>query len=174
MRRVKLRSVSGNNGSQVAGIAREILCQPGVPDSGKFDRVSNILRHGDCPNEPGVPPRKKLPGGNIPEGPINNFPSAEVYDGGMTDAVTLEIFSLRRRNAELAAKVEGLNEKLTKALECLYSLRRFLQLWINEGQGETFDQVHARIRKMESTIDHIEDRNIGPVPILEVPARWKK
>jgi hypothetical protein len=27
---------------------------------------------------------------------------------------------------------------------------------------------------MESTIAHIEDRNIGPAPTLEIPARWRK
>ncbi len=92
----------------------------------------------------------------------------------MVDAVTLEIFSLRRRNAELTAALHGANNKLTVALECLYSLRRFLQLWIYEGQGESYDQVHGRIRRLGSTIDHIEDRSIGPAAPLEIPERWKK
>lgn len=113
-------------------------------------------------------------GRNVPEGPINNFPAYEAYDGGLPDAVTLEIFSLRRRNAELSAKVEGLNNKLTKALELLYSLRRFLQLWINEGQGETFDEIRSRMHRLDGTIAHLEDRSIGPAPVLEIPKRWKK
>lgn len=92
----------------------------------------------------------------------------------MPDAVTLEIFALRRRNAELTAKVEGLNNKLTRALESLYSLRRFINLWTLEGQGETFDQVRIRIKGLEATIANIEDRNISPSPALEIPARWRK
>lgn len=112
-------------------------------------------------------------GKKLPDGPINNFPSYD-YDGGAVDAVTLEIFSLRRRNADLTAKVEGLNNKLTKSLETLYSTRRFIQLWVFEGQGETYDQVHRRIKSIETVIAHIEDRNIGPAPALEIPERWKK
>ena len=116
---------------------------------------------------------KKVRPENIPTGPVNNFPSYD-YGGGLPDAVTLEIFSLRRRNAELGAKLTAVNNKLTVALEFLYSIRRFLQLWVNEGQGETYDQTHTRMRRLESTIAHIEDRNIGPSPELELPERWKK
>jgi hypothetical protein len=109
-----------------------------------------------------------------PASPINNHPKAIEYDGGMTDAVTLEIFSLRRQNAELSAKLQGANNKLTKALELMHSLRRFLQLWIFEGQGESYDQCHARIKSLESTIEHIECQTNYPSPPLEIPERWRK
>lgn len=110
----------------------------------------------------------------FPEGPINNFPSYDYANGGVPDAVTLEIFSLRRRNAELTAKVEGLNNKITKALEILYSLRRFVQLWIFEGQGETYDQVTGRLNNLDGAIKYLEDRTVGPSAALPVPERWKK
>jgi hypothetical protein len=112
----------------------------------------------------------------FPPTPINNFPNQAYgsYDGGMTDAVTLEIFSLRRQNAELKSNVEGLNNKLTRCLETLNSTKRFLRLWIHEGQGESYDQIHIRMRSIDVTINVIEDRSIGPAPKLEIPDRWKK
>lgn len=113
-------------------------------------------------------------GRDLPEGPINNFPAYDAAESGAPDAVTLEIFSLRRRNAELVAKVEGLNNKLTKALERLYSLRRFIQLWVFEGQGESYDQVQTRLNHLSGTIQFLEDRSAGPSAPLEVPERWKK
>lgn len=118
--------------------------------------------------------RRAFKGPELPPSPINNFPRADEYDGGMTDAVTLEIFSLRRRNADLAAQLVGANNKLTRALEVLYSLRRFLTLWVFHNQGETYDQVTERIKGIESTIAHIECRENYPSPPLEIPERWRK
>ena len=110
-----------------------------------------------------------------PPTPINNFPDyGKDYNGGMTDAVTLEIFSLRRRNAELRAKNECLNIKLTKTLEILQSERRFLQLWIYENQGESYDEIQHRMKRIDATIQLIEDRMAGPAAPLEIPARWKR
>ena len=116
---------------------------------------------------------KRQSGANVPEGPINNFPSSE-YEGGLPDAVTIEIFSLRRHNAELTAKLATLNNKLTAALELFYSLRRFFQLWINEGHGESYDQIHDRMRRLDSTIAKIEDRTAGESARLDIPKRWRK
>jgi len=104
--------------------------------------------------------------------PVNNFPPA--YDGGVPDAVTLEVFALRRRNAELVAKVEALNNKQTRLLECLQSLRRFFRLWIYEGQGESYDNIVARMTRIDSMIQLIDDRSVGDAPLLDVPERWRK
>jgi len=110
---------------------------------------------------------------NPASSPINNWPAYDPAEGGIPDAVTLEVFSLRRRQAELTAKLTAANDKLTDALECLFSQRRFLQLWVTENQGESFDKLHARIKRIQATIDHIENRNIGPSPELDIPERWK-
>jgi hypothetical protein len=112
-------------------------------------------------------------GHDVPEGPVNNFPSSD-YDGGLPDAVTMEIFSLRRHNAELTAKLATLNNKITAALELFYSLRRFFQLWINEGHGESYDQIQDRMRRIDSTIAKIEDRTAGESARLDIPKRWRK
>jgi hypothetical protein len=86
----------------------------------------------------------------------------------------MEVFSLRRRNAELAAKLVTANNKLTRALEALFSLRRFLRLWILEGQGESYDQIHGRMKHLDGTIDYLEDRSVGDPPALDIPERWRK
>jgi hypothetical protein len=111
---------------------------------------------------------------HIPQSPVNNFPAYSGGDGGVPDAVTLEVFALRRRNAELIAKVESLNNKLSRALECLQSLRRFFRLWIYDGQGESYDAIIGRMSKIDVMIDLIEDRMVGPAPVIDVPERWRK
>lgn len=174
IRRARLRSVDGNTGQFINNSAyfnEDILCKLPEHQPGKIDTTGKPLRHKDCILSPPVATHKKE---DLPKGPINNFPPPEIYEGGLTDPVTLEIFSLRRRNAELTSKVEGLNNKLTRALECLYSTRRFIQLWVFEGQGESYDQVHARIQHLDSTIAHVEDRSIEPSPGMEPPVAWKK
>lgn len=180
VRRAQLRSVDGNSvvpASETSTIAREILCKPAnIQEELKYS-TSNNIRYGDCNPLPAVDklkPKRPLRGSELPPGPINNFPRVDEYDGGMPDAVTLEIFALRRRNAELAAQLVGANNKLTRALELLYSLRRFLQLWVFHGQGETYDQVTARVKGIESIIAHIECRENYPSPPLELPERWQK
>lgn len=171
LRRVKLKSVDKN-----FAISRDILCQLPNADPVNNSSPGHSLRHENCDTSSPVPPRKNLPVKEIPTSPVNNFPAyGHDYDGGVPDdPITLEVFSLRRQNAALTAKVIGLNNKLTKALECLYSTRRFLELWIHEGQGESFDSVERRIKGIGATIAHLEDRSIGPSPELEVPERWKK
>lgn len=114
------------------------------------------------------------------DGPNNQTPKTPAgdygkdYNGGITDAITLEVFSLRRRNAELRAKNEALNIKLTKTLEMLHSERRFLQLWIYENQGESYDEIQHRMKRIDATIQLIEDRMAGPAAPLEIPAKWKR
>lgn len=170
LRRVKLKSVDKN-----FLVNKEILWKLCPEDPVNNSLPSHSLQHGNCDTTPPVPKRKNLPSREFPATPVNNFPSyGQDYDGGLPDAVTLEIFSLRRRNAELQSKVIALNNKLTKALECLYSTRRFITLWIHEGQGESFDSVERRLKGIGATIAHIEDRNIGPSPEMEIPERWKK
>ena len=176
IRRAKLRNVNGNDGNkdeQFQEVREDILCQPNVTLRERFEITGNKLRHQDCnaPHTVGTDGRKKS---KSPGSPINNYPRTVEYDGGMTDAVTLEIFSLRRQNAELVAKLQGANNKLTKALELMYSLRRFLQLWVFEGQGESYDQVNGRIKALESAIAHIECQTNYPSPPLEIPERWRK
>jgi hypothetical protein len=110
---------------------------------------------------------------NTPASPVNNFPAYSGDEGGVPDALTLEVFALRRRNAELVAKVESLNNKLTRVLECLQSLRRFFRLWIYEGQGESYDAITGRMSKIDVMIDLIEDRMVGDAPPLHVSKRWR-
>jgi hypothetical protein len=114
------------------------------------------------------------PKANVLQSPVNNFPAYSGDGGGVPDAITLEIFALRRRNAELIAKVESLNNKLTRVLDCLQSLRRFFRLWIYDGQGESYDAVIGRMGKIDVMIDLIEDRMVGPAPVLDIPERWRK
>ncbi len=145
----------------------DILCKLSDQNSPISNPSSKTLRHGDCATPLAVAP-------HVPQSPVNNFPAYSGDGGGVPDAVTLEIFALRRRNAELIAKVESLNNKLTRTLECLQSLRRFFRLWLYEGQGESYDAIVNRMRKIDVTIDLIEDRMIGPAPVVEVPERWRK
>lgn len=70
--------------------------------------------------------------------------------------------------------ITRLNNKLTRALECLQSQKRFLSLWMDEGQSETYDEIRVRMRKIDTAIAVIEERADGPYPPLEVPERWKK
>jgi len=176
VRRAKLRSVDGqklpkeekHQQIQTDMLFRDdILCKLSDQNSPISNPSSKTLRHGDCASPPPVAP-------HIPQSPVNNFPAYSGGDGGVPDAVTLEVFALRRRNAELIAKVESLNNKLSRALECLQSLRRFFRLWIYEGQGESYDAIIGRMSKIDVMIDLIEDRMVGPASLLEIPERWRK
>lgn len=178
VKRAQLKSVDSKHYKHKQ-FRNDILCnlQEKInTDSEVINLSSESARHNAC--LPALPVAQRDKRHSLetkqPEGPINNFPSFDNTDGGVPDAVTLEVFALRRRNAELTAKVEGLNNKLTVALECLYSLRRFVQLWVFEGQGETYDQVHSRLRRLTGTIEHIEDRTVGPAAPYEIPERWRK
>jgi len=134
---------------------------------------SKTLRHRDCSPKPDVPSGKNGAPKKSSQSPISNYPSYDEIDGGVPNSTQMEIFSLRRQNSTLTAKLAAANDKLTDALECLFSQRRFLQLWVTENQGESFDKLHARIKRIQATIDHIENRNTGPSPELELPERWK-
>jgi hypothetical protein len=179
VRRAKLRSVKGQdcpkdeNNQQIQRdmfFREDILCKLSGPNSAKDNPSSKTLRHGDCATPAPVAPPKA----NVPASPVNNFPAYSCDAGTVPDAVTLEIFALRRRNAELIAKVESLNNKLSRALECLQSLRRFFRLWLYEGQGESYDAIVGRMSKIDVMIDLIEDRMVGPAPVIEIPERWRK
>jgi hypothetical protein len=170
VRRAQLRDIN-NQERKTTQIQQDILCRLSDADLSINDISRINQRHVDCPTPKVVAKDRSIKGSRVLQSPINNFPDYGTdYDGGVTDAVTLEIFSLRRRNSELTEKVETLNNKLTRALECLQSLKRFFGLWIFEGQGESYDQIQKRIRRIESTIDVIEDRMANPAQI----ERWEK
>jgi hypothetical protein len=179
VRRAKLRSVDGqklpkeekHQQIQTDMLFRDdILCKLSNENSAISYPSSKTLRHGDCATPAPVAPPKT----NVPASLVNNFPAYSCDAGTVPDAVTLEIFALRRRNAELIAKVESLNNKLSRALECLQSLRRFFRLWLYEGQGESYDAIVGRMSKIDVMIDLIEDRMVGPAPVIEIPERWRK
>lgn len=173
VRRAKLRSVSGklDASNQInSQLPQEILWKLNCNDSVINNQPSDLSRHKSCATAPVVAKNGK----DKPPTPINNFPSYEISEGGIPDAITLEIYSLRRRCADLKCQVEGLNNKLSRVLQLLNSLRRFFRLWIFENQGETYDQIHARMRKIDTMINLIEDRMVGPVPEMEIPERWRK
>jgi len=113
-------------------------------------------------------------GKHAPSNPISNFPVYDYQGGAPDDPTTLEVFSLRRRNAELNDKVRALNNKLTRCHELLNSLKRFFDLWIYEDQGETYDELQNRMRRIKTTIELIEDRMVGETTPLEMPERWRK
>ena len=180
IRRAQIRSVKENT-ETIDDVStrncKEILCQLSEPVLSFTDAPSSNPRHANCSSILKVAKERNLRVAtslDAARSPISNLPTVPEYDGGMADPVTLEIFSLRRRVAELTASLCGANNKLTAALESMYSLRRFLQLWIFQGQGESYDQIHGRIRRLESTIQKIEDRNNDPSPPLEIPKRWRK
>ena len=167
----------------------DILCLLTPQKNVHLDAPSANARNDDCSppkdvhlNDPGtfvrdsvVKQRGKTTLKNrSPSSPVNNFPSYDHYDGGIADAVTLEVFRLRQRNAELQSKVNTLNDKLSRVYEVLTSLKRFFDLWVREGQGETYDQIHARMNRIKTAIELIDDRNIGEPVQIEIPARWKR
>jgi hypothetical protein len=177
VRRANLRSVKEHVITPIPSDShglQGILCKQNATPREIFDITSKTLRYPDCSTPITMGKDNTGKRQDKPASPISNYPRQIEYDGGMPDAVTLEIFSLRRQNAELWAKLQGANNKLTKALELMYSFRRFLQLWVFEGQGESYDQVHDRIKSLQSTIDHIECQTNFPSPPLEIPARWRK
>lgn len=183
MRRAKLRSIDGKIGQEStlddnANYRERLdtLCLLSKESPVKNASKGNNGRHANCLPNDDMPAGKKLRPPKAPASPINNFPGyGNTYEGGLPDAaVTLEVFSLRRRNLELQTDLKNANNKLTVALELLYSLRRFFKLWILDGQGESYDQIHNRMRRLDSTIQHLEDRNNGEAPPLELPARWKR
>lgn len=176
VRRAQIRSVVGNDVANAVikrDINEDILCQLSDVNSELFDNTSSLIRHGDCIDTPTVSKNRQHGARVIPEGPINNFPSYQ-YDGGVPDAVTLEIFSLRRKNAEQHSRIEELQSKLTKALECLQSQKRFLRLWIYDEIGESYDKMQQRMRDIDGTIRYVESLHVGPRPEIKIPERWRK
>jgi len=169
-----LRSVDGKNGTK--DVKKPLLGNSNISyQTLQPTSSSKTLRHGDCFEYDEVPTSKKGSAEKPPQIPINNYPSYDVNDGGLPDNTTLEIFSLKRQNAALGAKLVGANNKLTTALETLFSERRFLKLWIDEGQApESWDELSARIRRLEGTIAHLEDRTLYPSDEIKLPDRWKK
>ena len=169
LRRVKLKGVDKSN-----VVTQDILC--------KLSNSLNVETNATSTLQPF--PEHDSPGrvknyskgrvkNNVSSSPVNNWPDYDPADGGLPDAVTLEIFALRRRTTELTAKLADANNKLTDALECLFSQQRFLELWVNQGQGESYDKLQARIKRIQATINHSQDRNTGPSPELDIPERWK-
>ena len=177
VRRAELRSVDGNSLNNLAinsHIGEDILCQPSTTDNELFNATSLFQRQANCSNLDDVPGRDRDKRRGLAPSPINNFPKYDTNEGGVPDAITLEVFSLRRKNAELESKVVALNNKMTRILELLNSLRRFFRLWIFEDQGETYDQIRARMYQIDATIMLVEDRSVGPAPEMKLPERWTK
>lgn len=178
IRRAKLRSVSGNEGQEtqyIRDFREDILCKLSEAHNEHIESTSKSLRHGDCVAPPPVAKDNGAKGRKAPLRPINNFPTYGNYEGGAPeDAITLEIFSLRRRVTELTADLILRNEKITRALVELQSQRRYFRLLISDNQGESYDQIQTRIRKIESTIHYVEDPVAGHVEELPIPDRWKK
>ncbi len=180
IRRAGIRSVEAQNGAQVPEITEDILCKP-LPQPQVISYPDGAFRrHENCQPSEQVAQVKKYNRRNLqkeaPPHPITNIPRTPIdYDGGVPDdTVTMEIFAFRRRNEQLQDDLAAANTKITRALELLFSLRRFLSLWINEGQGETYDQMHARMHKIDGTIRFLEDRMAGqPAHEEKIPA-WKK
>ena len=179
VRRARLKKVN----------VQDILCLLSPQEKVHLDATSTNVRNDDCTksenvhlNDPGTFVRdsvvrqrgKPTTKNRSPSSPINNFPNYDNYEGGVPDAVTLEVFRLRQRNAELQSKVNTLNDKLSRVYELLTSLKRFFDLWVREGQGETYDQIHARMNRIKTAIELIDDRNIGEPIQIEIPARWKR
>lgn len=176
VRRAQLRSVDGNAGQnheQNQQDRDDIICQPSDTYSVISELSGKNPRPKYCSTTEAMPRQPKTA---RPPHPITNIPRTPIdYNGGVPDdTVTMEIFALRRRNEQLQDDLAAANTKITRALELLFSLRRFLSLWINDGQGETYDQVNARMHKIDGTIRFLEDRMAGqPTHEDKVPA-WKK
>ena len=169
LRRVKLKGIDKSN-----VVSQDILSKL----SNSLDVENNAIGTLQPFPEHAIPGRVKNHSkgrvkNNPSSSPINNWPDYDPADGGLPDAVTLEIFALRRRTTELTAKLADANNKLSDALECLFSQQRFLELWVNDGQGESYDKLQARIKRIQATINHSQNRNTGPSPDLTLPERWK-
>lgn len=133
-------------------------------------------RQADC-NTPLVapmkPPRLRSKG---EISPISNFPPVREYDGGVPDDPTvMEIFSLRREIESLKRDLKASHKKVSRAMEVLYSLRRFLRLGLFEKEWDTHDEFTRRLSSIDGALAYLDDPMGGiEAEEIKLPERWKK